>query len=223
MPKYGKYRCFENSKHVLSLKVERLKELSMIRLTATKGNDLASVIGGRLCEESKDLVEITLYRKKYGDSMNNLIPDTSHASEGFFTFLQRHLHEETPIMYEYHLGAFYVHAREELVTRDEVEFFKGIGHNLLCWLLNQIDVSGESVFALEADGSPSVDPETKTAEQKSLVAYYKNIGFKVCAKEEDHSRFYNASVCMYGKFSDIIQRCNHSRFDIKPITVFDGF
>ena len=219
---FSNYRCFENSKHVLTLKVERFEDFCLA-LTAEKGKDLGSIIGDRLCEESKTFVEINLSRK-YGNPTANLLPRQSPpSSEGeFFNFLQRNLHEDTPLEYEYHLGGFYVRARSDLRTPEEIEFFKGIGHDLLCWLLSQIDASGESFFALEADGSRSADPATRTAQQKSLVNYYKKIGFKVCAKEEDHPRFYNSAVCMYGKFSDIVQKCN-SRFDIKPVTIFDGF
>lgn len=187
MRTYSKYRCFEDSKHVLTLRIDRLDE-SGLSLVATSGKDLPSIIGDRFCDESKELVQIGLFRK-YGNETENLFPRSSHETEGFFKFFQRHLHEDAPLEYEYHLGAFYVKARKELSTPEEILFFKGIGHVLLCWLLSQIDASGESVFALEADGSGSADPETRTAEQKSLVAYYKKIGFKVCAKEEDHPRF----------------------------------
>lgn len=167
MHTYSKYRCFENSKHVLTLRVDRLDEYGL-SLIATRGEDLASIIGDRLCEDSKELVQIGLFRK-YGNETENLFPRSSHSTEGFFKYFQRHLHQDAPLEYEYHLGAFYVKARKELVTPEELGFFKGVGHDLLCWLLSQIDASGESVFALEADGSGSADQNYRTKKSCCLL------------------------------------------------------
>ena len=100
---FSNYRCFENSKHVLTLKVERFEDFCLA-LTAEKGKDLGSIIGDRLCEESKTFVEINLSRK-YGNPTANLLPRQSPPSSEreFFNFLQRNLHEDTPLEYEYHL------------------------------------------------------------------------------------------------------------------------
>lgn len=227
------YNFYENGIHVLDVVVTRTD--CGLRLKATMGKNLDEIIGTRLKDrlgEDFVVVNITLGKSENAD-MLRLLPTIhdqdvlrddylSTSQKEFFMSSSRTLRRDTPQYYSYLLSFFYVRVKDHLILEAERNFFKGIGASLLCWLLRKIDNSGESILALEADGSSSSDPECRTRDQKSLVAFYEKLGFKVCAKEVDEVRFWNSAVCMYSKFSNVISNCQQPRFRAVN-AVFDGF
>lgn len=118
------------------------------------------------------------------------------------------LKKDTPTMYNFRLSGFYVKARISTnKTEKENKYFRGIGSELLSFILKLIDPSGGSILGLEAHGS------TEPILQKKLVDYYKTIGFKTGAdlSEIDLEYFSNA-ICMYSNFSTLWERTGNSRF-----------
>ena len=110
----------------------------------------------------------------------------------------------TPKKYKYRLGGFYVNVKRMSMTQPESDFFKGIGHALLCWVFEQLKLKASEILALEASGDGN---------QKLLVEFYKKLGFKTCG---DVSKMTNAwwgsasgsSVCMYSTIGNFKKICS---------------
>lgn len=113
------------------------------------------------------------------------------------------LASETPERYKYRMSAFYVLVRDFIETKEEKEFFRGIGHSLMCWVLSEANLPGDSIFAIEASGDE---------EQDGLVNYYKKLGFKTCADlsivpKKWYDSSVASSICMYSTIDNLKKIC----------------
>lgn len=231
------FHFYEKDKEVLE--VDIFKKPHGVGLKAYMGKDLHGVLGHRLEDElGYDFVvaEISLsdtnvlsgdmqglYPGDYGDDESD-DEDMAPNQRDFFKFFQRTPRPDAPAKYDYLLNALYLHIKPHLVTPQEKEFFKGIGTRLLCWMLTKIDATGDKILALEADGTSELDPAERIRLQKSLVAFYERLGFRTCAADVEERRFWNSSVCMYAKFSDVLSNCRTTprRFSVLGTGAFEA-
>lgn len=114
--------------------------------------------------------------------------------------------KSTPKKYKYRLSAFYVKVKDQIKTKKESEYFKGIGYSLLCWILKQIDDKENTVITLEASGSGG---------QKKLVEFYTRLGFKTCAdnskvSDEWYETGVASAICMYSDLKTLKKLCGKS-------------
>ena len=120
--------------------------------------------------------------------------------------------DETPREYKYRLAAFYVHAKEYLNTQGEIEYFKGIGHSLLCWVFDKSNLNENSILALEASGD---------GDQHGLVEFYKKLGFKTCDLSKLPQKWYRSSsasgICMFTKISNFKRVCSSKERRFKSV------
>lgn len=159
---------------------------------------------------NKHVVQITIVKDH--ELMRELIPsiddfdEEDFEDEDFEDFIFPPLKKSTPKRYKYRLSGFYVNIKENIQTTEESEYFRGIGHSLLCWILGQID-DGNAVLSLEASGEGS---------QKKLVEFYTKLGFKTCADNSDvPDEWYKSPVasgiCMYSDLKTLKNVCESSR------------
>ena len=113
----------------------------------------------------------------------------------------------TPKTYKYRLAAFYVHVKKTIKTQEENDYFRGIGHALLCWVLDQLNLNPSEILSLEASGD---------GEQKGLVEFYKKLGFKTCGNVSKMSdKWWNSSsasgICMYTTIAHFKRICSNKQ------------
>ena len=159
----------------------------------------------------KPVVRIEIIQEN--TNMQELMPNSYESGhEEYIQFsgkgMNPPLKNDTPIMYNFRLSGFYVKARISTnKTEKEKRYFRGIGSELLSFILNMIDPSGESILGLEAHGS------TEPILQKKLVDYYKTIGFKTGADlSEIGLEYFRNAICMYSNFSTLWERTGNPRF-----------
>ena len=112
--------------------------------------------------------------------------------------------KETPLNYHYRLAGFYVLVKDKLQTEKEKQYFRGIGHALLCWILSESNLGQNNILALEASGS---------GDQEKLVQYYTTLGFRTCANLSNVPKSYYKSatasaVCMYSTIGNVNSVCS---------------
>lgn len=120
------------------------------------------------------------------------------------------LDDNAPNRFQYFLEGFYVDiSKNDMEYDSEKEYFKGMGHTILCWVLDMIDESKQSILLLQALGTGNA------IQQERLVNYYKRIGFSTCVKLSNGSEvFSNGAVCMFAPMSSLFNKCK-GRFEGK--------
>ena len=127
---------------------------------------------------------------------------------------------DTPRRYRYRLAGFYVDVKKHLETQKEKEYFRGIGHSILCWIFSATKtgkgMEKQNIFTLEASGS--------SGDQEGLVRYYKKLGFKTCADlSTATSEWYHSSsasgVCMYSTVENLLKICSLNKRTFKSSVV----
>ncbi len=211
-----KYKFFESGKHVLNVTLK--KRRNEFLLEVLPGSELSDIVG-----PINEVIPVgTIILSSEDDLISGLVPieDEEHVTgwmsderKAFSKFYHRTLKYDTPDAYAYLLDGFYF-PKNDIKTSEGKRFFRGIGHSILCWLLRHIDPTGESIFALSADGAESEVPAEIASQQSNLVSYYERLGFRTCAEKVEDPRFFNAGVCMYGTFNDIIGNCLSPRFTV---------
>ncbi len=106
------------------------------------------------------------------------------------------------------LAAFYVNAKQSNLTmnKDELIFYKGIGHALLCWCLKTLpQFENIRYVVLEASGGNTWQ------ENNMLVNHYNRLGFTQCINDDPEYQEHikeNLSVCMIATKKILIRKCD---------------
>ena len=182
------------------------------------GKDYQKTFGNDLNEyRDKPVVEINLVNDD--SDISGLMPseddeifdkdDEEYDRHSIFTPLA----VETPTKYKYRLSAFYVLIKEKLETEKEKEFFRGVGHSLLCWIFSEANLGSNSILSLEASGD---------GDQEELVKYYTKLGFKTCSDLSNVPRkWYDSAsasgICMYSTVNNLNNICDLKKRSFKAL------
>lgn len=157
--------------------------------------------------KSKEVIKITLERVNH---------DLETYSEKNQTRIEDHIDENAPNKIQYVLSGFYVYVRDHLAfSEEERNYFKGMGHNILCWILCKLNKSSDAILLLNAYDGGTIP------KQKKLVQYYEKIGFETCVKTSNgpYDIISRGAVCMYSPISSLFKECKN-RFRSTPPTPF---
>lgn len=156
----------------------------------------------------------TIFYKYWGnDNLFNIDisigPD--HLNLNHFAFLPRRIYEDTYV-YSY-------------LNESEKEYFKGMGHRLLCSVLSYglnkyytnstlIYVQPTELYFADSlmDDIPDISPEEATKSFYSLVQYYNFLGFSLIEPIDWNNPKYKimpkVSTYMKSTVGDILKQCN---------------
>ena len=185
-------------------------EDEVLRLEVRFGKDYENLFGDELVDKmhGEKLVSITLVFDD--DDIADLMTDeddeiydknsTEYDKDAQFIPVSK----GTPKTYKYRLAEFYVHVKKHIKTQKEQDYFRGIGHTLLCWVLDKLNINSSEILALEASGD---------GDQKGLVEFYKKIGFKTCGNiSKMADKWWESSsasgICMYTTIGHFKRICS---------------
>ncbi len=214
------YHLFEKRDEYMGLNIIDLDvyvDDDSLIVTASAGKDYPKLFGNHTIENfNDDLVKVHLVLRT--DETNGLIPSRPDEDdeEEYPLFLDLPYREDTPLAYEYRLAQFYVLVKNFLMENkddrsieeieNELRFFRGIGHSILCWTLDRVLETNNTVLVLEASG----EGET----QYNLVQMYKRLGFVTCLDipVDAPIEYYVNSICMHSTFDMVRSKCKAPRF-----------
>lgn len=162
----------------------------------------SEAIEEEICDNTNELVKISLYKVDQNFEIYSEKNQTNSGSP---------INPNAPNKLQYFMEGFYVDVRKDCPLSDEEEsYFKGIGHIILCWILNMIDDSLESILLLQA-----LSPKPST--QRGLVDYYKRLGFSTCVSvSDDNPILSKGATCMYSPMLNLFRECKN-RFEYTPV------
>lgn len=162
----------------------------------------SEAIEEEICDSTNKLVTISLYKV---DQDFEIYSEKNQASSG------SPIDKNAPNRLNYFMEGFYVDIRKDCPLSDEEQsYFKGMGHIILCWVLDMIDDSLDSTLLLQA-----LSPKSST--QGGLVDYYKRLGFSTCVSVSNNDPMLSkGAVCMFSPMSNLFQECK-SRFGYTPV------
>ncbi len=181
-------------------------EKNHMTVTVHFGKDYAQTFNSEaieeeICDNSNELIKISLYKVNQDFEIYS---DKNQKSSG------SPIDKNAPNKLNYFMEGFYVDIRNDCPLSDEENlYFKGMGHIILCWVLDMIDDSLTSTLLLQA-----LSPRAST--QKGLVDYYKRLGFATCVNVSENDPILSkGATCMYSPMSNLFQECK-SRFGYSP-------